>query len=126
MCHTPYSTGERAVCDLAESRALCKVSAVPVNEKFRRNAYFEDAMPGCVAHTVLYWRGRKQAVHSKEMRRWYTKNVGPIPEGEHVHHLCGNPWCVAPEHLATVAPEGHRLAHVYRRLYYGFDETFSP
>lgn len=93
------------------------------NEQYRRNAYFEDALPGCVAHTALQWRGRKQAVASKPMREWYEANIGPIPEGEQIHHLCGNPWCVARDHLATFTVHDHLLTHRFRALPFGFDET---
>lgn len=46
-------------------------------------------------------------------RAYYAMFIAPIPEGMTVHHRCGNPSCVNPEHLelATVAEntaEGNR------------------
>ena len=46
-------------------------------------------------------------------RIYYALFVGPIPEGQTIHHKCSNPGCVNPEHLevATIAEntaEGNR------------------
>lgn len=82
-----------------------------------------DALPGCIEHDQLIWRGRKRAVSSPVLRAFYEATFGPIPEGEHVHHLCGNPWCVAKDHLATFPRDLHNLTHRYRGLSFGFNET---
>ena len=38
--------------------------------------------------------------------RWsYLINVGPIPDGLVLDHLCRNPRCVNPEHLEPVTPQ---------------------
>ena len=35
--------------------------------------------------------------------RWmYEREVGPIPDGLQIDHLCRNPLCVNPEHLEPV------------------------
>jgi len=80
-------------------------------------------MPGCVEGSPLIWRGHKRAVPSKALRKWYEENVAEIPEGEHIHHLCGNPWCMAADHLATLPKDLHLLTHRYRGLPFGFNET---
>ena len=38
----------------------------------------------------------------------YELLVGPIPEGHHVHHVCGQTLCVRPDHLRVVTPAEHR------------------
>jgi len=37
---------------------------------------------------------------------------GPIPEGHHLHHLCGNPGCIRVEHLEPMTPSEHSRLHV--------------
>jgi hypothetical protein len=37
----------------------------------------------------------------------------PIPEGFHVHHLCGRNDCTNPDHLIAVSEEDHRKLHRY-------------
>lgn len=41
----------------------------------------------------------------------YEQTKGPIPEGMHIDHLCGNPRCVNPAHLEAVTQaENNRRA----------------
>lgn len=37
-------------------------------------------------------------VHQAHRAAW-LHFVGPIPDGEHIHHKCGETRCVNPEHL---------------------------
>lgn len=37
----------------------------------------------------------------------YELEVGPIPDGQHVHHACENTLCVRPSHLRAVSPREH-------------------
>ena len=37
----------------------------------------------------------------------YELSVGLIPPGIHLHHVCGNPSCVRPDHLQPVTPRQH-------------------
>ena len=57
------------------------------------------------------------------IRHVYETHVGPIPDGAHIHHTCGNGWCVEPTHLEALSPRQHFEAHRYTGLAYGFDET---
>lgn len=44
--------------------------------------------------------------------RWaYERWVGPIPEGFHIHHLCGNRACVETIHLEPLDPSSHMKLH---------------
>jgi len=57
----------------------------------------------CAAHNRkgyghFGWNGRHHMAH----RVSFTVLVGPIPEGKEVHHICVNPPCVRPDHLAAV------------------------
>lgn len=45
--------------------------------------------------------------------RWlYERLVGPIPDGWHLHHeVCGEPSCVAPDHLVPLDVVEHAKEH---------------
>jgi HNH endonuclease len=43
----------------------------------------------------------------QEHRRAWELAHGPIPDGLHIHHECGNKACVNVEHLRAVTPEEH-------------------
>lgn len=42
----------------------------------------------------------------------YEMAVGPIPVGAHVHHRCGTPNCMNPDHLVPLDPAEHKALHV--------------
>lgn len=48
-------------------------------------------------HGVIGMMGRRWKVH----RLVWTLLYGPIPDGAVVRHLCDNPPCVRPDHLAV-------------------------
>lgn len=50
-------------------------------------------------------------VHTS-LHRWvYETLVGPIDEGTHIHHECGNKACCNPKHLAMLTPAQHAAEH---------------
>ncbi len=57
-------------------------------------------------------RGGK--VH-KAHRYYYEDLIGAIPEGKQLHHLCMNPACVNPGHLALVECGEHTRLHAALR-----------
>lgn len=57
------------------------------------------------------------------IRYVYETHVGPLAPGVHVHHTCGNGWCVEPTHLEALTQRAHSEAHRYAGLTLGFDET---
>jgi hypothetical protein len=81
-------------------------------------------MKPCVrSRSVVYSGTRIPRAPSVVVRRVYQQEVGPIPPGNHVHHTCGNGWCIEPSHLEAVTPTQHRDAHRYNGLALGFNET---
>lgn len=47
---------------------------------------------------IAKYRGVRQRAH----RIFYQIAGGVIPEGMVLHHWCGNPWCVNPDHCSPV------------------------
>jgi hypothetical protein len=43
--------------------------------------------------------------------RAYRQQIGPIPEGMVLHHLCENPACVRGDHLRPMNPTEHKRQH---------------
>jgi HNH endonuclease len=56
--------------------------------------------------------GTRPARYEYVYRVAYALAYGPIPEGYDVHHSCGNPRCIEPEHLFAMTRGEHARAHV--------------
>ena len=52
--------------------------------------------------------GRKR--HYRHRDAWEIRN-GPIPEGLVIHHLCGHPSCLNPDHMELVTRTEHGRLH---------------
>ena len=59
----------------------------------------------------LIWRGRRP---SSAHRTVYESEVGPVPKGLVMDHLCRRPLCVAPHHLEPVRRHENELRKGWR------------
>lgn len=121
----------RAVCEypecgrVAHSRGHCTY-----HYKVRRKQgmlpskpyWIVDEATGCWLWNRKRWvtgYGMKSVNHSGSVaaHRWlYEREVGPIPEGLELDHLCFNPPCVNPDHMEPVThTENMRRQWVRRR-----------
>lgn len=75
---------------------------------------FGNSRYGVMAH-----RGKARTAH-----RWAWINThGPIPDGHQIHHKCGNPSCVNPEHLEAVSVSEHAERHLTESCERGHEWT---
>lgn len=72
--------------------------AVPKDVRFWRRVIKGD---GCWAWRGAHFKGYAYMGGLKAYRVAYEVAVGPIPPGLMVRHLCNNPGCVRPDHLAV-------------------------
>lgn len=72
------------------------------------------------------WRGRRHPAH----RVAYMLEVGKIPTGYEVDHMCVNPVCVRPSHLQACTPRENKMLAKLRCRASGdsltWDEVISP
>lgn len=61
--------------------------------------WFGTVSPG--GYGTLQVNGRRKQAH----RFMYEREIGPIPDGLHLDHLCRNTLCVNPAHLEPVTPQ---------------------
>jgi len=59
------------------------------------------------AYATVTCDGEKFRAH----RVAYAAAYGECPDELDVHHRCGNPGCVNPEHLRLVSDHNHRMSH---------------
>ena len=62
-----------------------------------------DAYHSTKGYPQFWMEGRAHWAHRVSHRIF----KGEIPAGHHVHHECGNRWCVNPDHLSTMDPSAH-------------------
>lgn len=75
-------------------------------------------LPGTKSHGCWRWKGSK--VTGTEYGRFQLRNrilrahrasfaffVGPLEEGDDVHHRCRNEWCINPRHLEAMPHTEH-------------------
>lgn len=100
--------GQKQSSELIERRvAAISRSRGTVLERFERKIKRNEDPLGC-----WEWQGAKNKLGYGEFaenkkpipaHRWaYVNQVGPIPEGMDLHHLCRNTSCVNPSHLQAV------------------------
>lgn len=79
-------------------------------EYFRSNVPIETFdQPGCWEwqrhiNEDGYGRAKRRGFKYSPHRFSYELFVGPIPFGMQIDHLCNNPRCVNPSHLAVATP----------------------
>lgn len=67
-------------------------------------------------------RSSGEFVRHRANRWFYDRYIGPLEDGDHVHHRCENKLCVNPMHLQLVSPAEHGRLHVGRSLALSDDE----
>ena len=85
-----------------------------------RPPYLVDPITGCWDWTgKRNWGGygsvQKGDHHRGAHRVAFEQANGPIPDDHFVHHRCGNPACVNPDHLELMSPEQHTQHHREKR-----------
>ena len=61
----------------------------------------------CYGYGVFSYSENHQSAH----RASWAIAFGPIPAELQVHHVCGEPTCVRPEHLALCTKYAHTMIH---------------
>lgn len=102
----PYLLGGRDMRSIAEAQARFWSKVEKTATCWFWQAGLSQRVPGWFYGQFTYTVDgvkRNRAAH----RLAYEWTIGPIPEGHHLHHTCGNTTCVNPEHLEPVTPGEH-------------------
>jgi len=99
-----------------ETRSAPRPKGTCTKERRNLNRFHKrispEPMSGCwlwvggsqrMGYGAFYLNGRMQPAH----RVSYEMNNGPIPDGYHVHHMCGVTCCVNPIHLELLTMKQH-------------------
>jgi len=85
------------------------------NDIIRFFTYIERQPDGCLVFTVKDTNGYGhfpfRSRHVRASRFVWELFRGPIPEGHHIHHTCGNRACVNVAHLEALPGKEHRQHH---------------
>jgi hypothetical protein len=72
---------------------------------------YRIAANGCWNSTVTSSLHGRPMLGATIHYRAVMAHLGYDIEGMHVHHDCRNPWCINPDHLQVLTPEGHLALH---------------
>lgn len=78
-----------------EPRFFKKITKTLKHPRYGKCWIWKGAMQSNQKYGQFNMHGR---VHQAHRAAW-LHFVGPIPDGEHIHHKCGETRCVNPEHL---------------------------
>jgi hypothetical protein len=98
--------------------ATIRSSITPDMWQEQDRGYTTPCWIGTKRHGLQDWyfkvriRGRDQLAH----RAMYEQEIGPIPEGMTLDHLCRQPPCINPAHLEVVTFHTNRYRSVQNKL----------
>lgn len=96
-----------------EPRFFKKIKKTLKHPGFDECWLWTGAMQSNQKYGQFYMHGRVYQAH----RAAWLYFVGPIPDGEHIHHKCGETRCVNPEHLQLSTQRENNAEMFARRAY---------
>ena len=111
----------REWCDRCYARLLSRGVIRPLAKPSTEERFWEkvDALDACwlwrdvpaaTGYGLMSVDGKRVLAH----RLSYELNVGPIPAGMQIDHLCYTRSCVRPDHLEAV-PQAENIRRAFRR-----------